>query len=239
MSESNHINAIMNDIMKHSSQNSQAWDRMRLGKFTASKIWQLMNDPKTKADRESGKFSATGERYILERAMEEVTGISSDESFGRAIDHGNEWEEHALTKLKEALDLPMVMKPPFKLFNDHSGASPDAFVDHPEFGRVGVEIKCPFNSINHFWHSQIIDAKTLKEIDSTYYWQIMMNCLTHQISRWIFASFDPRMPEGKMLHYCYIDPSIDELTDLCERLERAINRKMEIIQNFTAPKSNQ
>ncbi len=233
MSNTNYMNDVMQDILKHSAQSSAAWDKLRLGKFTASKVWQLMSDPKLKADKEAGKFSDTGEKYIIERAMEESTGMPCDEAFGRAIDHGNEWEETALLALRDQLNAKMELKPAFGLFNEHSGASPDAFIYLDDGTRIGVEMKCPFNSINHFWHSQVDCAEKLKEIDKTYYWQVLMNCLTFKCTTWIFASFDPRMPEDKRLHFCYIEPCIDDLTELCKRIERAADMKQQIVNQFS------
>ncbi len=224
-------NEIMQDILRNSSQNSIAWDRMRIGKFTASSVWKLMGDPRSKSDRESGKLSATAESYIVEKAMEEITGISANESFGRAIDHGNEWEETALSELRKVLGDPngFTMKPAMALFNEYSGASADAII--PE-EKIGVEIKCPFNSVNHYYHTQVVDAESLKEIAPEYYWQILMNMISYRYTRWIFASFDPRMPEGKRIHFTYIDPLIDDLNDLCYRLERAEDRKRSIVESL-------
>lgn len=244
MNESQLSRNIITDILKHSPQNSHAWDQMRLGKFTASQIHKLMSDPRSKADKEAGNLSAGALTYVIERAMEDITGLPAQEAFGRAIDHGNEFEEEALLLLEEKLDLPALykyeMKPPFALFNDHAGASADGLIHIDYNGKIGIEMKCPYNSANHYKHMQILQAEDssdlaaeiLKEIAPEYYYQILMGCLSYRASAWIFASYDPRMPEEYRLIYRYIHPRIDDLTDLCKRLEKAIDKKCEIIATF-------
>jgi hypothetical protein len=235
---------ILQDLLSHAPQNSAAWDRLRLGKFTASQIHKLMSDPRSKADKEAGKLSATAEGYVIEKAIEEITGLPAHEAFGRAIDHGNEYEEEALLLLKEKLDLDpeyrFEMKPSFSLFNDHSGASADAMIHIDSKTRIGIEIKCPFNSANHFKHSQIMQAddstqevaEILKEIAPEYYFQVLMGCLSYRCSTWIFASYDPRMPEGFKLLYRYLHPTIDDLNELCRRIEIASERKEQILNQI-------
>ena len=228
-------NPYLNDYLLTVAQNSAAWDKMRLGRFTGSGISALMTNPKTKAAIESGELSETAKKYIYEKAMETVTGQSANEATSRAIDWGNEWEEHALHQLQIALDSPeesTELKPSFKLFNDYFGCSPDAFMIHPKFGPVGCEIKCPWNSVNHFIHSQVESAEDLKRVNSDYYWQVMGNMLTFNLPAWVFASYDPRQPEHRQLHHTVIlfDPSA--AADLCEAMERAHSYKATILHNW-------
>ena len=107
---------------------------------------------------------------------------------------------------------------------------------HADFGPVGCEIKCPWNSVNHYLHSQVTDAEELKRVNSDYYWQILGNCLTFNLPAWVFASYDPRQPEHRRLHYCVIEPEIEELTLLCERMEAAQVLKLEILEKWNNPK---
>ena len=232
-------NPYLNDYLLSVAQNTAAWDKLRLGRFTGSGISALLTDPKTKAAKEAGELSETAKRYIYEKAMETVTGQSANEATSRAIDWGNEWEEHALKELQKALGSPedsTELKPSFKLFNDYFGCSPDAFMVHADFGPVGCEIKCPWNSVNHYLHSQVTDAEELKRVNSDYYWQILGNCLTFNLPAWVFASYDPRQPEHRRLHYCVIEPEIEELTLLCERMEAAQLLKLEILEKWNNPK---
>ena len=227
------INPYLAEYMATVNQQTAAWDKLRLGRFTGSGISALMTDPKTKAAKESGEMSETAKKYIYEKVMEEVTGQSANEATSRAIDWGNEWEEHALNELKRAIqcaDDRFEFKPSFKLFNDYFGCSPDAFAWLPDFERVGVEIKCPWNSVNHYLHSQVQTPEDLKKVNPDYYWQIMGNMLTHNLPAWIFASYDPRQPENRRLHYVVIEAEIDALNELCQRMETA-HRYKESIKN--------
>lgn len=225
------INPYLAEYMAAVNQRSEAWDKLRLGRFTGSGISALMTDPKTKAAKESGELSETAKKYIYEKVMEEVTGQSANEATSRAIDWGNEWEEHALKELQKAIACPddrFEFKPAFKLFNDYFGCSPDAFAWLPDFERVGVEIKCPWNSVNHYLHSQVQTAEDLKKVNPDYYWQVLGNMLTFNLPAWIFASYDPRQPENRRLHYVVIEAEIDALNELCERMEAAHEFKQTI-----------
>jgi exodeoxyribonuclease (lambda-induced) len=232
------MNQYVADAMINIAQNSIAWDKIRLGKFTGSGISSLMTDPRTKADKEAGKWSQTADKYIIGKAMEVITGQSNDDAYGRAIDWGNEWEEVALRKVQVAIQSPdheTELKPSFKLFNDFTGCSPDALMYHGELNiKVGVEVKCPFNSVNHYMHSQVVDAQSLYDINEDYYWQVQLNMLTFNRTHWIFASFDPRMPEHRMLHHAVIEFQSERMTDLLERIERADAYRKEIVQKWNS-----
>jgi hypothetical protein len=199
-----------------------------------------MCDPRSKADREAGKLSVSAEKYVVEKAMEIVTGESQDHAYGRALDWGNEWEEFALNELHKRLELDtqgevrMVMKPPFKLFNEYSGCSADAIIYDREMDPLLiVEIKCPFNSTTHFYHSRVTDGQSLLKENEDYYWQVQMNMLVHQTTAAYFASYDPRQPEHRRLHYARIEADIEALQSLCERLDRAEAIKQRYVQEWT------
>jgi hypothetical protein len=236
---------LLNKLSGEIPQNTAAWDRIRLGRFTASKIWQLMGEPRSKAAKEAGLFSETGERYIAQTIAEELTGCPVEETWGRALDWGNEHEEEAILALADKMGVEkpeyIQFKPPFTLFNEYAGGSPDAkfYLSDGNGGYrwVGVEVKCPFNSINHFWHSQIIDAETLKEIDSTYYWQVCLNILCQRAAEWVFCSYDPRYPEAKRVTWSFIYPSVDDLTTLCEKIDKAWTRRADVMAKFMATDS--
>jgi hypothetical protein len=234
------MNKYTADVLQHARQQSEAWDKIRLGKFTASTVHNLMSSPRSKADRDAGKLSQTAEKYVIQKAMEIVTGESQEDAYGRAIDWGNEWEEHALGELKKRLEFEsqgevrMVTKPPFKAFNEYSGCSSDAIIYDREMDPLLiVEIKCPYNSVTHFMHSRITGGETLRDINEDYYWQVQMNMLVHQTTAGYFASYDPRQPEHRRLHYARIEADIAALQILCERIEYAQATKERYLQEWT------
>ena len=227
------MNNYTRELFESIKQNT-AWDTARLGKFTGSRLGDLFVQPKTKAAQEAGEWSKTAENYILSKVMEIVTGQAQDGASGAAIDHGNEWEETALLELQKAIGSPddkTLLRPGFKLFNDYSGASPDAFMQLADT-KIGVEIKCPYNPINHYHHCKIKNEADLKAINSDYYWQVQMNMLTYEIGGWIFASFDPRQPEHRRLHWavCYAVP--EDLQLAIDIMEKAKHYRDQVLNEW-------
>jgi exodeoxyribonuclease (lambda-induced) len=229
-------NKFVLDALQHAAQNTIAWDKMRLGRFTGSQVSSLFTEPRTKADKDAGKLSQTAQKYVFLKAMEEVTGLSNDDAYGRAIDWGNEWEEHALQKVAQFIgstEEQTQLKPSFKLFNEYSGASPDAIMFDARYNlEVGVEVKCPFNSVNHYMHTQVVNGETLKEVNEDYYWQVQMNMLTFGKTCWLFCSFDPRQPEHRMLHVALIHAHAEDMEEMCKRMERANEMKRAIVAQW-------
>ena len=231
------MNQYIQDALIHAAQQSEAWSKLRLGRFTGSGISALMTKPKSKEARDAGLFSQTALTYITKKAMEVITNQSSDDAYGRAIDWGNEWEETAIKQVVKSMKLDestLVLKPQFKLFNDYTGCSPDAFVDYDGM-QAGIEVKCPFNSVNHYEHSKVKSSEDLKDIAPDYYWQIILNMIVHKMPQWIFASFDPRMPEHRMVHTCPILFDIADAEALLQAIEKAQAIKMEIINEWLTP----
>jgi hypothetical protein len=234
-------NKITADVLQYARQQSEAWDKVRLGKFTASTVHNLMSDPRSKADKEAGKLSQAADKYVVQKAMEIVTGESQEDAFGRAIDWGNEWEEHALGELKNKLEtlidgeVRMAVKPSFKQFNDYSGASADALIlDANMDTMLIVEVKCPYNSVNHFMHARVHCGEDLKDVNDDYYWQVQMNMLVHGCTAAYFASYDPRQPEHRRLHFARIEADVDALEELCQRMEKANAIKDKYVNEWRA-----
>lgn len=223
----------LNELLESVKQNT-AWDMARLGKFTGSRLADLFVQPKTKAAQEAGEWSKTAESYIISKVMEMVTMIPADSAHGAAIDHGNEWEETALRTLQMEIGSPEEktnLQPGFKLFNSYSGASPDAFMEL-NGTKVGVEMKCPFNSVNHFHHSKVKSEADLKVVNPDYYWQVQMNMLTFNLGAWIFASFDPRQPDHRKLHYCVCYAVVEDMQLACDVMEKAKHYRDKLVAEW-------
>lgn len=217
--------------MLHAAQNSRAWDKVRLGRFTGSGIGKLFTEPRSAADKTAGKLSQTAITYIEEKTMEIVTGEPQGEFSSRATDWGNEWEEHALQVLAGKIGSPedkTVLKPRFVEYGTYSGASPDAYMQY-KGERVGVEMKCPFNSVIHMRHSRVTCGEELKAHDADYYWQVQANMFFHKMPLWLFCSFDPRQPEHRRLHIAeiYASPADQEL--MLRKMEQAEKMKQELV----------
>lgn len=235
-------------VLLHSAQNSKAWDVIRLGRFTGSGVSNLfvtgtrpMTDEELKAREKGNKrttvdidFGQTAMTYIETKAMEAVTGVPIGEFSSKHTDWGNEWEETAIKALAAAIGCPdedLQMKPNFVLYGDYSGASPDAYMMF-EGVRVGAEVKCPSNPVNHYKHTKVVDAATLKEVNEDYYWQVQANIFFNKMPLWIFSSFDPRQIPSRRLHYALIYAVPEDIELMLQKLQKAEEIKQEIIKNW-------
>jgi hypothetical protein len=252
------IEEAINDVLQHAQQNSQAWDIMRLGRFTASAFHKLIGEPRSKSDKEAGLFSQVGETYILERAIETLTGMTSNEATSRSIEHGNDFEHEAIMHVWEQHSkdndpaTSLVLKPNFIPYQQHAGGSPDAYIKLDGVW-YGLEVKCPFNTVNHYWHCQVTDADSLKDIAPQYYWQCAFHVWLQKIrsvyyqeewsrmpictTSWKFASYDPRIPDSWKCHIATITPSEEDLVLITDKLHKAIDRKQFYIQHMNAQNS--
>jgi len=116
-----------------SEQRSLAWRKERYGKFTSSRINDLMGI------KGLGK---TGETYAFEMAVDIAYGADEDEGFvSYDMQHGIETEPLAFeqfSKLKE-LQFLTVRQCGFFALNADTGGSPDGMVSD----NAVLEIKCP------------------------------------------------------------------------------------------------
>lgn len=225
---------LKHEVLIASAQNSKAWDIVRLGRFTGSGLSALFTEPKTKADKEAGNLSKTAQTYIETKAMEYITQIPIGDFSSKYTDWGNEWEETAIIETAKTVgcdEADLNMKPNFVLYETYSGASPDAYMI-VDGVRCGLEVKCPYNSVNHFHHTKIVDAATLKEVNEDYYWQVQANIYFNRLPLWIFASFDPRQPEHRRLHIAHIYAVPEDIELMLQKLEKAEAMKQEIIKNW-------
>lgn len=199
-------------------QRSDEWFKIRMGKFTASSIHKLLSKPTTK----------TFQDYILEKAAEEL-GAENDNPSSKAMRWGNDHEDIAI-ELYEHLMGVKVQRIGFKqlAFTDQAGCSPDGFI--PELGK-GIEIKCPFNIVNHMDNLTIKDQNTFKSKRKEYYWQIQMCMMCFGVSEWDFVSYDPRFDENTMITRLTIKADPADQAKLANAIREAILIKEEILKS--------
>lgn len=166
-------------------QGSEEWLKIRLGLVSASRFKDLMTDPKSKADKESGALSQTARSYMMELIAEIVTGKQNEIS-GKALEWGSNNEKGALIEYSfesgfNVDDLGICLDDSLEF-----GASPDGLVGSDG----GLEIKCPYNSANHI--ATVISGQMPKEHIA----QVQGNMLVNDRLWWDFVSYDPRI-EGK------------------------------------------
>lgn len=143
-------------------QRSSEWFDSRLGRFTGSRISELMGI------KGLGK---TGENYAFENACEIVFGRNEEETFvSFDMQRGIDLEPLAFNKFKEikSFDFIEVEKCGFFPFGKNAGASPDGLVNKDAV----LEIKCP--KPNKFFN---LVHKGLEAIDNNYIDQMQMEML--------------------------------------------------------------
>lgn len=168
--------------MSNIIQGSPEWFAARLGKVTASRVADIIAKTKT-------GYSTSRENYMVELALERITGVRDNSFTNAAMQWGTEQEPFARAAYEARTgelveEVGLMLHPRIS----DAGASPDGLV-----GKEGlIEIKCP-NSTTHIRTLQ--NKKPQGHYVTQMMWQ--MAC-TGRV--WCdFVSFDPRMPEGLQL----------------------------------------
>lgn len=137
-------------IWHHIEQNSEAWDKLRIGKFTASSFGDLF----------SGKSTLTYKKAINEVAFGILTGDAPENFTNQWMERGHEIEPLAKSEY-EMLTFNTVQPGGFFELNEFVGASPDGVIDEDGL----LEIKCPAANT-------VIEYLLKKELPSIYFWQV-------------------------------------------------------------------
>ena len=168
-------------------QRSQEWFQMRKGRITSSEIHKIMGG------KSINDLTDTAKTYLLEKVSETYGGFAQLAQ-GAALEWGTELESLAVDKYSERTGF-QVDKASFIPVGDYFGGSPDGLV--PPEGII--EVKCPYNSSNHFKHGLIKTPEDFKKIASNYYYQCLSNMICAEAQWCDFISFDPRVdPEYEM-----------------------------------------
>jgi putative phage-type endonuclease len=163
-------------------QGSEAWEKSRLGKVTASRMSDVIK--RTKAG-----WSEYRRRYMIELLAERFTGMRADPYMSGPMLWGLETEPQA----RAAYEAHQGVKVEKVGFVDHpvipmTGASPDGLVLEDGL----VEIKCP-ETRTHVGY--LIERAAPEQYVAQMQWQ--MACTER---KWCdFVSFDPRMPRSLRL----------------------------------------
>lgn len=193
-------------------QRTPEWFDVRLGRFTASQIDNLLGVK---------GLGLTGESYIFDKAVESVFGIDQEEGFtSYDMKRGIELEPIAFAKFKELKEFtPLdVKETSFFCLGEHAGASPDGLVGNDAI----LEIKCP--RPNKFF-------KLVKDnqIDKAYISQMQMQMLCTNSQRAHF--FNYIIYNGvEMWHEIIVERDEAIIKLIKDRLEEAIIIKNEFMQ---------
>ena len=191
------------------------WHTERLGKFTSSRIGDLM----TKGRGKDKFWGDTAMNYIFEKVAELMTGVPHYVRETASMAWGTEHEAEAIDFYNSINDVKAShMGKTFIEFNELCGGSPDAFV-----GEDGIlEVKCPYNSANH------IKTYITGEISKSYMYQCQGNMLFSNRKWCDFVSYDPRMPEGMQIKVIRVERDEEICDAILERIEKASEKLLEI-----------
>lgn len=189
-------------------QNSDEWNELRLGKFTASTFSDLFADRKT----------ATYQKAIIKVAYERVTGECEETYNNKWMQRGHEKEPYARENY-EILTFNNLEDAGFYQLNDFVGASPDAKIIGQN---AGCEFKCPSFQV---YHEYIESAKLPK----SYFWQVHGQMLC---TGWDYIHFMPF--SSHKLKQVLIRVERDEtiLAQLTEKLEYCIEEVKQLINKI-------
>lgn len=199
-------------------QRSIDWERIRLGRFTASQVHRLMKDSRTK-----GKVSDSAMTYIREKIAEMLTGTTK-QSGGYAIEWGLDHEYEAIEAFTAKTGLK-VEQARFMPYGDHAGGSPDGYVGEDAI----IEVKCPYDSANHVEYMMIESEEDLLDFRPEYYYQVQMCMLCCDKKKAYFVSYDPRMDKSMQIVVREINRNEEAIEKIKDRLESAINTKIALL----------
>lgn len=213
-------------------QRTLDWYRERLGKFTASSIYELMVSGKNKDEM----FGETAKSYIDEVMADRLLDpslVADDFAFENYLDEaskttkemawGTAYESLARETYeqlfgKTVIEAPSITHPELPCLS----CSPDGLVDDDRL----IEIKCPWNKKNFIKYAkQIMADKPMIKISKQYYWQMQAQMAVTGRSVCDFVVFHPFIaPKILVLS---VKRNDEDIAMLLERVKAA----EEIIQN--------
>lgn len=217
------------EMAEAAEQRSEAWRDVRAGRFTASEIFKLMTDPRSKEAREKGEWSDGAMTYILTKVAEDLTGQVHQASNAYPMVYGTDMEPLA----KEYFTLitgKEVKFAGFKTFTEHAGGSPDGYVDEDAI----IEIKCPFNSANQINYLRLKSQTDLFVEFPEYWWQCQANMAFNRLTKCYFVTYDPRFKDDNhKLKILELQSDVNDQERMLARLDKAIETKLDIIKSLT------
>jgi hypothetical protein len=188
-------------------QNSDEWFNARIGKITASHFDEIMPSSKQK----KLPYNDTQAKYLYKVAAEILTNEREDSYTSKHMEWGNTYEPFA-KKFYSDLNMCVVRDPGFFTDEAFLGDSPDGIIERERT----LEFKCP-TSKQHFFYSLYPE-----ELYKAYRWQAIGHCFFTGIHQGSVCSYDPRFPEDKRLIEYKFEPTLEEFTQLNNRLEECV-----------------
>jgi putative phage-type endonuclease len=153
-------------------QNTEEWEALRLGKFTASTFADLF------ATKSTAKYRNAIRKVVFER----LTGESPESFKSDWMDRGHELEPFA-REAYENYSFDTIQNGGFFEMNEWTGASPDGLIG--EDGQI--EIKCPA-------YSTFIDYLINQKLPSEYLYQVQGQLFVTGRKWCDFVAYHPKLP---------------------------------------------
>ena len=197
------------------AQGSDEWFAQRLGRLTASRMADVIS-------RTKDGYSTSREKYMVELALERITGTRQEAYSNAAMEWGTNSEPLARAAYEAdtgflVVETGMVAHPRIAM----AGASPDGLVNHDGL----LEIKCP-QSATHV--RNLCSGKPEGRYVVQMMWQ--MACTGRD---WCdFVSYDPRMPDGLQLMVTRIERDDKRIQQLEEEAEKFLTEVDAMVQRL-------
>lgn len=252
MSEKLHDMSILDEFLdatyrtKYVDQGSEEWEKLRIGRFTSSEIYRIMEcgkrpmtDAELKARPKTGvgskttqvpdpsKMSKGGMSYIRQKVWETLTGTGKISSYAYPLVYGKEMEPEAIEYFESSTGL-LTQSVGFQPWTDHAGGSPDRLIGETE----GLEVKCPWSD-EQIDYLMLTDHWDLRANYPEYYWQCVSLMLFTGRDKWHFATYDPRMKEAKhkMTHLIIeADKVAEDMELIGVALTGAVEEKLKLLK---------
>lgn len=203
-------------IIHRIEQRTPEWDELRLGRFTASIVGDLMPAKSKPVD----SWTDTQLRTIYEIAAERLTGRKKVAFTNAAMQWGID-NENTAREIYTYQTGNIVDQVGFIELDDWTGCSPDGLVDSDGL----VEIKCP-NSDTHLMYRHIPGR-----LYDDYQWQCQTQLWVSGRAWLDLVSFDPRFIDTDKMSFIHRAERNQDMIDRIEaRVGEAILKCKEIME---------
>jgi hypothetical protein len=206
-------------------QGTPEWHLARLGKFTSSRLSDLLVSGRKKEEM----FGQTAMSYIYEVAAERNISQAYRKGEGlealidrmnvtsKSMKWGTEMESWAREVYEDETGLN-VEEPGFIEYNDYFGDSPDGIVRDSESSTGTIEIKCP-SPAAHLTYCRIKNQEGLIQTKKEYYIQCQGHIIANRTAWCDFVSFDPM--QVKRIHIVRVLPDGEMIKTILSRIYEA------------------
>lgn len=209
---------------------TQEWDDIRKGRFTSSKISEIIGD--------DGVTKSVGMGYIYQKAGEKITNKSMATEDDVIEDENTSWgrenEPAAIRKfgmikgIEYLVTQKIILDP-----NSNESSTPDAIWIHGqsilkggEYNVSTLEVKCPrkYNRFIPLWECDT--PEKLRKYSKKYYWQVLHQMRICDSAVGYFACFHPLFPPDTNMRIIQFNKA--ELWDDFKKLNTRVNQANEI-----------